>query len=176
MRNLILIAEEDAGIGEKKLIAQCLRGQLNGMEWQMADGSLWDIVVTGVGALNVLQSLRDVPRGVRLLNIGYAGSANFDIGSVVEVNEVRLNHPNVEYKEPKLVLDLPEKAWLCRPEPLKRAICYSNADFVLQSDYCDCVFDMELAYIAGMGFEHVSALKVVSDNLSLHAYREAARG
>jgi hypothetical protein len=35
---------------------------------------------------------------------------------------------------------------------------------------------MELAYIAAMGFTHLSSLKVVSDNLSLHAYREVAAG
>jgi hypothetical protein len=35
---------------------------------------------------------------------------------------------------------------------------------------------MELAYIAAMGFEHLVAVKIVSDNLSLHAYREVAAG
>ncbi len=145
-------------------------------QWRMADGSVWDIMVTGVGALNVLQALRDVPRDTRLLNIGYAGSANFDIGSAVDVSEVRLNHPNVKYPEPILALEPMQEAWLCHPDSVKHAICYSNTDFVLQSDYHDCVFDMELAYIAGMGFEHVSALKIVSDNLSLRAYREVAAG
>jgi hypothetical protein len=33
-----------------------------------------------------------------------------------------------------------------------------------------------LAYIAGMGFEHLSSIKTVSDNLSLHTYREVAAG
>jgi hypothetical protein len=33
---------------------------------------------------------------------------------------------------------------------------------------------MELAYIAAMGFTHLHALKIVSDNLSLHTYREVA--
>ncbi len=186
MRNLILIAEESDIIGEKKLIAQHLKGEMavtaglsdgrTAHQWRMADGSVWDIIVTGVGALNVLQALRDVPRDTRLLNIGYAGSANFDIGSTVEVSEVRLNHPNVKYPEPILALEPMQKAWLCHPAAVKRAICYSNTDFMMQSDYHNCVFDMELAYIAGMGFEHVSALKIVSDNLSLHAYREVATG
>ena len=53
-----------------------------------------------------------------------------------------------------------------------RAICYSNTDFVTASPYNDCVFDMELAYICALGFTHVSAIKYVSDNLSLHTYRE----
>lgn len=182
MNNLILIAEEGDIVGEQKLIAKYLRGKMlaeanaDGCgQWQMADGSIWDIVVTGIGALNVLRALRDVPRETRLLNIGYVGSANFDIRSAVVVTEVRLNHPNVKYPEPELLLEPIPDAWICTPEMTKRAVCYSNTDFVLASDYHDCVFDMELAYIAGMGFEHLSSLKIVSDNLSLKTHREVIR-
>ena len=62
----ILIAEE----GERKLVEQYLPGETN-------------ILVTGVGALNILKSLRDLPRETELVNIGYAGSANYAIGTVV---------------------------------------------------------------------------------------------
>lgn len=176
MRNVIIIAEDGDFIGEKKLIGQYLRGEMAGNQWKMADGSVWDIVVTGVGALNVLQSLRDMPRDTRLLNIGYAGSANFEIGSLAEVTEVRLNHPCVKYPEPEMHLMPIDTTLLQQPDNVIHAVCYSNTDFVLQSDYRDCVFDMELAFIAGMGFTRLSALKIVSDNLSLHAYRQVAAG
>ena len=46
----------------------------------------------------------------------------------------------------------------------------------MDSDYRDCVFDMELAYIAALGFENLCSIKIVSDNLSLHTYREVAAG
>ena len=110
-----------------------------------------------------------------MYNIGYAGSANFDPGTWVEVTEVRLNHPNVKYEEPELKVE-------AYPQPLpegkgvKSAVCYTNCDFVLQSDYKDCVFDMELAFIAALGFQHLHSLKYVSDNLSLHAYHELSHG
>ena len=53
--------------------------------------------------------------------------------------------------------------------------CYTSNDFVTSTTIKeDCVFDMELAYIAAMGFQHLHALKIVSDNLSLHTYREVA--
>ena len=52
----------------------------------------------------------------------------------------------------------------------------TNCDFVLQSDHKDCVFDMELAFIAAQGFAAVSALKIVSDNLSLHDYHNLTHG
>ena len=111
-------------------------------------------------------------RDAELYNIGYAGSANFDLGSWVEVTEVRLNHPNVTYAEPELKLSA-----ISNPHSVvKQAVCYSNCDFVLASDYKDCVFDMELAFIAALGFKHLHSLKYVSDNLSLHTYHEHTRG
>lgn len=128
------------------------------------------VLYTGVGAINVIRSLQHLDRDAEVYNIGYAGSANFDIGSWIEVTEVRLNHPNVTYEEPKLALAL------CSQSSVKRAVCYSNCDFVLASDYKDCVFDMELAYIAALGFKHLHSFKYVSDNLSLHAYHEYTHG
>ena len=154
----IVIAEE----GERDLIAKYL------------PGCTYPVIVTGVGAINIIRSLQDLPREAELINIGYAGSANYDIGTVVEVTEVRLNHPNVTYPEPVLKLSELESRFsgLARV----KAPCYTNCDFVLASDYKDCVFDMELAFIAALGFKSVTALKHVSDNLSLHAYHDLTHG
>lgn len=128
------------------------------------------LVYTGVGAINIIRSLQGLDREAEIYNIGYAGSSNFDIGTWVEVTEVRLNHPNVTYQEPTLPL-----AVSCWPLA-KQAICYTNTDFVLASDYKDCVFDMELAFIAALGFKHLHSFKYVSDNLSLHAYHDLTHG
>lgn len=156
MNKFIIIAEE----GERDLIAKYLP------EYQD-----WPVIITGVGAINIIRSLQDLPRDTQLINLGYCGSANFEIGSTVWVSEVRLNHPNVTYPEPTLTLDT------CHlPLGTEGVICYSNTDFVLQSDYKDCVFDMELAYIAALGFTNLRAIKIVSDNLSLHAYHELTNG
>lgn len=135
------------------------------------------ILYTGVGAINVIRSLQDLDREAELYNIGYAGSANFDIGTWVEVSEVRLNHPNVTYPEPKLMLiDETLGVELPLDHETRRAVCYTNTDFVLASDYKDCVFDMELAFIAALGFKHLHSLKYVSDNLSLHSYHDLTHG
>ena len=128
------------------------------------------LIYTGVGAINIIRSLQHLDRDAELYNIGYAGSANFDLGTWVEVTEVRLNHPNVTYPEPELKVE--SGKW----KEAKQAICYSNCDFVLASEYKDCVFDMELAFIAALGFKHLHSLKYVSDNLSLHAYHELTHG
>lgn len=174
--HFIVIAEAGDFIGEQKLIAQHLKGEMKDNKWYMEDGTIWDIVVTGVGAINVMHALRDIPRNAQIINIGYAGSANYEIGSVVCVKEARLNHPCVSYPEPQLSLKPALSEWLKDPSKCLLSVCYSNTDFVLQSDYVDCVFDMELAYIAAMGFENLVSLKIVSDNLSLHDYREVAAG
>jgi len=159
--NYLLIAEE----GERDLLAKYL---------PKCD---WPVIVTGVGAINIIRSLQDLPRDAQLLNIGYAGSANFDIGTLVEVTEVRLNHPNVTYPEPALPLTpLHEISTFHFQLSTINSPCFSNCDFVLASDYKDCVFDMELAFIAALGFKSLSSLKIVSDNLSLHAYHDLTHG
>ena len=161
MAKYIFMAEE----GEHVLLDQ-VREQL-GLD--LSDASL---VYTGVGAINIIRSLQDLDREAEVYNIGYAGSANFELGSWVEVTEVRLNHPNVTYPEPELKL---APIGLSNQQ-VKQAVCYSNCDFVLASDYKDCVFDMELAFIAALGFKHLHSLKHVSDNLSLHAYHDLTHG
>ena len=153
MKQLVVIAEEQ----ERKLAEQYFPGI--------------PVKITGVGAINIINSLRDIPSNTEIYNIGYAGSANFDLGTWVEVTESRLNHPNVTYPEPELKLSIINHQSL-----IKQAPCYTNCDFVLASDYKDCVFDMELAFIAALGFKTVHSIKYVSDNLSLHAYHDLTHG
>ena len=161
MAKFIVMAEE----GERVLLDKA-REQL-GLDLQDAT-----LVYTGVGAINIIRSLQDLDREAEIYNIGYAGSANFDLGTWVEVTEVRLNHPNVTYPEPEFKIERLK----VNGERLKEAVCYTNTDFVLASDYKDCVFDMELAFIAALGFKHLHSLKYVSDNLSLHAYHDLTHG
>jgi len=155
---LIVIAED----GERELAEKYFPGH--------------EIKVTGVGALNLMRSLSDLPKNTPIVNIGYVGSANFEIGSLVEVGEVKLCHPNVQYPEPTFHL----RGGLAEEFGIHVAHhdvpIFTNVDFVLSSKERDCVFDMELAFICGMGFEDVRAIKIVSDNLSLHEYHEVTNG
>ena len=162
MNKYIIMAEE----GEKALIDQLY--EKTGLDLRGEE-----IIYTGVGAINIIRSLQSLDRVAELYNVGYAGSANFEIGSWVEVTEVRLNHPNVTYPEPEL---RPTPIPYLKGREIKQAICYTNCDFVLASDYKDCVFDMELAFIAALGFKNLHSVKYVSDNLSLHAYHDLTHG
>jgi hypothetical protein len=159
MKKYIFIAEE----GERSLLEKAHEE----LGLSFADA---EIIVTGVGGINIIRSLQNLDREAEVLNIGYAGSANFNVGTWVEVTEVRLNHPNVTYPEYEL------KVESLKLKEIKQAICYTNCDFVLASDYRDCVFDMELAFIAALGFKQIHSIKYVSDNLSLHTYHEHTHG
>ena len=79
MKKYIVLAEE----GERALLDKA-REQF-GLNIDDAE-----VVITGVGAINIIRSLQHLDREAEVLNIGYAGSANFDVGSWVEVTEVRL--------------------------------------------------------------------------------------
>ncbi len=168
MRKIIVMAEE----GELSLLDKA-KEQL-GLDLRDAQ-----LIYTGVGAINIIRSLAGLDRDAEVYNIGYAGSANFEIGTWVEVTEVRLNHPNVTYPEPELHLSqIPNQKSPIKNQKSKiiRSVCYTNTDFVLASDYKDCVFDMELAFIASLGFKQLHSLKYVSDNLSLHTYHDLTHG
>ena len=161
MARFIIMAEE----GERVLLDQAKEA----LGLDLSDAEL---IFTGVGAINIIRSLQHLDREAELINIGYAGSANFDLGTWVEVTEVRLYHPNVTYPEPELKISNQQSTI----NNVKQAPCFTSTDFVLASDYKDCVFDMELAFIAALGFTNLHSYKYVSDNLSLHAYHDLTHG
>lgn len=119
-----------------------------------------EIVKTGVGGINILNTLKEADKWQKIINFGYVGSNVIPIGTEVRIGECRLYHPNVEYEEPIYKLD-------------GDITCYTSNDFVLETNIKEpVVFDMELAYILALGFKNVESIKIVSDNLSLSQYEE----
>ena len=153
MKHLVVIAEKE----ELKLVEQL--GYKD-----------YPILITGVGALNIIEALKDIPKDVSIINIGYAGSKNLEPGKFYAIDGVSLYHQNVKYIEPSYSLGY--NPWTGGEEPLTYVKCLTGTDFVLESDVNGCVFDMELAYIKALGFENVIAYKYVSDNLDLQEYRK----
>lgn len=117
-----------------------------------------EIIMTGVGYGNVFEALKDIPRDTPITNIGYAGSNTIPKGTVCGIGECRHYHPNVEYEETVYKLN-------------GDYICYTSDDFVTYTDIKEpVVFDMELYAILSMGFTNVTAIKIISDNLSIEEY------
>ena len=119
-----------------------------------------EILKTGVGGINILNTLKEADKWQKITNFGYVGSNIIPIGTEIKVGECKLYHPNVEYEEPIYKLD-------------GNITCYTSNDFVLETKIKEpVVFDMELAYILALGFKNVESIKIVSDNLSLSQYEE----
>ncbi len=164
MNGYLLIAEEQ----ELKLLPEL---GLNPDEWK--------VIITGVGAINIMNATRSIPKDALVVNVGYAGSSNFEIGTWVDVTEARLHHPKVTYSEPTLLLSVRAQELGIKQEAMdkmKQAVCYSGVDFVTESCFRDCAFDMEVTFIAAQGFTRLCSIKYVSDNLDIHAYREVGAG
>ncbi|MBQ3298572.1 MAG: hypothetical protein IJP71_05630 [Lachnospiraceae bacterium] len=119
------------------------------------------IIKTGVGGINVIETLKHYPKWLKIINFGYAGSNNIPVGTEVSIGFCQSYHPNTEYLEPAYIInDKESQIW-----------CYTSKDFVLHTDVKEpCVFDMELAYICALGFKNVKSIKIISDNLNMKSY------
>lgn len=154
MKELVVIAEKE----ELKLIKEL------GFD-------LYPVLITGVGAMNVINALKDVPKDTKIINIGYAGSKDLEPGKFYQVDNVALLHPNVSYFEPRYNL-FETSPYSSSFNQFETKTCYTSCDFVTETDLKNCLFDMELAFIRALGFEDILAFKYVSDNLDLQEYRK----
>ena len=82
MKKLVVIAEKE----ELKLVEELGYGD-------------WQVLITGVGAMNVINALKDLPKDMTIVNIGYAGSKDLEPGKYYAIDKVSLYHPNVNYFE-----------------------------------------------------------------------------
>lgn len=151
---------------KRRLTVIATMGELKLVTW---DGP---VLITGIGALNVLDALKDYPRDTPIINIGYCGAGGYEIGTKVPVDFCDLYHPVAgEYDEPSWELFDPDEKY-CSPLPGELVTCHTITDFGGNPALKNCVFDMELAFILGMGFTDVQAVKVVSDNCNYKEYEE----
>ncbi|MBR6838109.1 MAG: hypothetical protein IKM94_00880 [Alphaproteobacteria bacterium] len=95
----------------------------------------------------------------KFFNVGYVGSNEFPIGTVVTVGSVAREGASYTVKEPTIKLDKESK--------IK---CYSALNFVESTKHTG-VFDMEL-YTLATFFPKIRSVKVVSDNLNYHEYKQ----
>ena len=117
------------------------------------------VIKTQPGSSNVIETLKDLDKNTKIINVGYAGSNVLPVGTIAKVKDSYLYHPNVEFKEKHYSLG-------------GEVDCYTSNDFVLQTTLeKPVVFDMELNTICALGFDVVS-YKIVSDNLSLKQYED----
>ena len=120
------------------------------------------VIVTGVGVVNIIKNLPKIPPKAKIINVGYAGSNKYPVGSVISVNRVERFHRTIVNEQP---IDLVP----CYVSDL----CYTVDDFVNTSYVMEIpLIDMELYYLAAR-FLNIKSLKIVSDNLSITEHRKA---
>lgn len=123
-------------------------------------------LITGVGGVNVIKALKNIPKDEHIVNIGYAGSNTLPIHTKVEVRCCHTYHPSVEFYEDSFQVLSNDYGY----------DCYTSTDFVTETNIEEpCVFDMELAFICALGFRSVKSIKVVSDNLDKKQYDKTTK-
>ncbi len=128
-----------------------------------------ECIRTGVGAGNVIKACCNLPKGTRIINIGYAGSNNIEIGTVSLVSDsFRYTDGNYKFDDHANPLHLSDEG----------LPCYTGNSFFTESDRTEpTLYDMELNYIASFSprLELFAAVKIVSDNLSVNDYVNNAK-
>jgi hypothetical protein len=128
----------------------------------------YPILITGVGGVNVIRALKDIPKDTEILNIGYCGSNYYEVGTKVEISAVSTHHEKAFFEEPRQLLQVDKYHD-------KLTKCYTSTNFVTKTEVkMPCVFDMELAFIRAM-FPNTKSIKVVSDKLNLKEFRKNAK-
>ena len=129
----------------------------------------YPVIITGVGAINIINSLRDIPFDTEILNIGYCGSNKVKVGTKVWIDQVHTLHEKASFSEPIMYANGIHKIGeMCLD-------CYTATDFVTSTKIKEpCVFDMELAFIRAL-YPNTRAIKVVSDNLNKKQYKESVK-
>lgn len=144
-------------------------GELKLIE-EITGGRAWagKIIITGVGILNTINALKDIPRSATILNLGYAGSNTLEKGKCYQVSASFTHHSKASFREDPIWLDQYFMDRDAYP-------CYTATDFVEQTEVDHpALFDMELAAIASMGFNKVMSIKKVSDSLNYEQYKKEA--
>ena len=54
------------------------------------------IIKTGIGGINVYETLKHYPKWLKIVNFGYVGSNSIPIGTEVKIKECCLYHPNIQ--------------------------------------------------------------------------------
>ena len=122
-------------------------------------------IVTGVGGVNVIKALQGLHLADDILNVGYCGSRSFPVGSVCKIGQCKTYHPNCDFNEQTFNLEGGD------------VLCLTSGDFVVGGELPhNSVVDMELAYIAAMGFKNLKSVKYVSDSLDYEQYTKEING
>lgn len=137
------------------------------------------LLITGIGkqltAINLTQYLEKNSKPDLIINIGYAGSTDIQIGKWVNISKAYNYEWNIPEEEKYVMLaGGSQNLELLDNSDIEKVECYTSESFVTESDIKEHVaFDMELhsiSLICDLNNIPLLALKKISDNLSLGDY------
>lgn len=162
---------------ESNLIAQKLNlKQIAENIWRKNNISL---LIAGIGkqrtAISLTKYLCENSKPDLIINIGYAGSTDINIGSWVNITKSYNYEWNIPGEEKYSFLDYGNQSLeLINNDNIEKVDCYSAESFVTKTNLKGHIaFDMELHSITVIGDMFkipVMSLKKISDNLSFDDY------
>ena len=180
MKNILYVIamEKEAKGIVKKLELE----KVEGAKLKIYEKGSTRLLITGIGkqrvAMNLAIYMENYEKPDIIINLGYAGSTNSEIGTWVNVSEIY----NYEWEIPgeeKYTMDgIDNKELIGKVEDdkISKLPCYTAEKFVTGTTISeDVLFDMELHSIYLICCIHgikLLSLKKVSDNLSLDNYYE----
>ena len=180
MKNILYVIamEKEAKGIVKKLELE----KVEGAKLKIYEKGSTRLLITGIGkqrvAMNLAIYMENYEKPDIIINLGYAGSTNSEIGTWVNVSEIY----NYEWEIPgeeKYTMDgIDNKELIVKveDEKISKLQCYTAEKFVTGTTISeDVLFDMELHSIYLICCIHgikLLSLKKVSDNLSLDNYYE----
>ena len=177
MKNILIhCAMEEEGIKIAKELG--LEYKENNIYNKIIDNTEVNLIKTGTGkqktAIYLTKYLENNKKPNLIINIGYVGSTDIEIGKWISVNKsynLEWNIPNEE----KYSMDIGNQK-LDTVKELEKVPCYTAEGFVTKTDIKErVVFDMELhsvVLIADIYKVPLVSIKQVSDNLSLDKFYE----
>lgn len=137
------------------------------------------LLITGIGkqlnAINLTKYLCNNAKPDLIINVGYAGSTDIQIGKWVNISRVYNYEWDIPGEEKYIMLaGGNQQLELLGNSDIEKVECYTSESFVTETDIKEHVaFDMELhsiSLICDLNDIPLLALKKISDNLSLGDY------
>lgn len=180
MKNILYVIamEKEA----KGIVKELELKKVEGAKLKIYEKGSTRLLITGIGkqrvAMNLAIYMENYEKPDIIINLGYAGSTNSEIGTWVNASEIY----NYEWEIPgeeKYTMDgIDNKELIVKVEDdkISKLPCYTAEKFVTGTTISeDVLFDMELHSIYLICCIHgikLLSLKKVSDNLSLDNYYE----
>lgn len=183
MKNILITCamEKEATKIAKKLELKLEKAKENIFKSENSQEKNITLLITGIGkqltAINLTKYLCENEKPDMVINIGYAGSTDIQVGKWVNISRVYNYEWEIPGEEKYVMLaGGSQKLELLDNSEIEKVECYSSESFVTETDIEEHVaFDMELhsiSLLCEMYEIPLISLKKISDNLSLDKYYE----